>query len=354
MLRLVPPPAEEDSLLLILHVNVQQMNSSNLTCVELLCSLEGLSPEQVNFTWTRGSKQFLHQNSPSNMSSMLKLCKPDWRHGDTVTCSASYSSNHTVYSKSITLRSTDNEHPYTFPTISAIIFSIFIFTVTFIWMTYCIYSQEAFWAINMFSAQLSCFLTVFLFCSAAAAELIVQQTNSSNLTCVELLCSLKGLSQEQVNFTWTRGSEQLLHQNSPSNMSSTLKLCKPDWRDGDTVTCSASSSSNHTVYSKSITIKCSNSDCTETGGVPWLLIGSVVGVCVVLFFIILCVVSYKCKKKKDGSGSIVFTNKIYENLSFFSPRVSAEPGVGLTPRTHARPNPQGECQPQREECIYEN
>ncbi|KAI4893850.1 hypothetical protein NFI96_016933 [Prochilodus magdalenae] len=114
MLRLVPAPVEDNSSLLILHVNVpldltvQQTNSSNLTCVELHCSLEGLSQEQVNFTWTRGSKQLLHQNSSSSMSSTLELCKPDWRHGDTVTCSASYSSSHTVYSKNITLKSTDN------------------------------------------------------------------------------------------------------------------------------------------------------------------------------------------------------------------------------------------------------
>ncbi|KAL6473102.1 hypothetical protein MHYP_G00192900 [Metynnis hypsauchen] len=83
---------------------VQKVNISNQCCVELLCSLEGLSPDQVSFTWTRGSELLLH---PSNMSSTLTLCKPHWRDGDTFTCQASYSSSHTLYSKSITIKYTD-------------------------------------------------------------------------------------------------------------------------------------------------------------------------------------------------------------------------------------------------------
>ncbi|KAL7847283.1 hypothetical protein SRHO_G00222630 [Serrasalmus rhombeus] len=184
------------------------------------------------------------------------------------------------------------------------------------------------------------------------AGLMVQQVNISNQSCVELLCSLEGLSPEQVSFTWTRGSEQLLHQNNSSKMSSTLTLCKPHWRDGDTFTCQASYSSNHTLYSKSITIKSSNNGGTA---IPWLLIGSVIGASVgVLFIILLSVVIYKCKKKEDTSYPIVFNNKVYENLTSFTPRPTAEPGAGVNTRTNPRPNPQGADQTQREECIYEN
>ncbi|KAL6473101.1 hypothetical protein MHYP_G00192890 [Metynnis hypsauchen] len=86
---------------------VQQVNTGNQHCLELLCSLEGLSPEQVSFTWTRESEQLLHQNNPSSMSSTLTLCKPHWRDGDTFTCQASYSRNHTLYSKNITIKYTD-------------------------------------------------------------------------------------------------------------------------------------------------------------------------------------------------------------------------------------------------------
>ncbi|KAL6473099.1 hypothetical protein MHYP_G00192870 [Metynnis hypsauchen] len=98
-------------------------------------------------------------------------------------------------------------------------------------------------------------LSALISLNALVASLIVQHVSINSQSCVELLCSLEGLSPEQVSFTWTRGSEQLLHQNNPSNMSSTLTLCKPHWRDGDTFTCQASCSSNHTLYSKSITIK---------------------------------------------------------------------------------------------------
>ncbi|KAL6473103.1 hypothetical protein MHYP_G00192910 [Metynnis hypsauchen] len=185
-----------------------------------------------------------------------------------------------------------------------------------------------------------------------SASLMVQQVNISNQHCVELLCSLEGLSPEQVNFTWTRESEQLLHQNNPSNMSSTLTLCKPHWREGDTFTCQASYSSNHTLYSKSITIKSSNKGGTE---ISWLLIGSAIGASVgVLFIILLCVVIYKCKKKENASDPIVFSNKVYENLTSFTARPTVEPGTGLSTRTNPRPNPQGANQTQREECIYEN
>ncbi|XP_036451809.1 uncharacterized protein LOC118825290 isoform X2 [Colossoma macropomum] len=184
------------------------------------------------------------------------------------------------------------------------------------------------------------------------AGLTVQQVNISDQSCVKLLCSLEGLSPQQVSFTWTRESEQPLHQNNPINMSSTLTLCKPHWEDGDTFTCQASYSSNHTLYSKNITIKSSKKGGTE---IFWLLIGSAIGACVgLLFIILLCVVICKCKKKEDTSDSIVFSNKVYENLNFFTSGSTAQPCAGSNTRTNPRPDPQGASQPQREECIYEN
>ncbi|KAF4082017.1 hypothetical protein AMELA_G00146910 [Ameiurus melas] len=78
------------------------MNSTNFSCVELLCSLQGLRSQQVNFTWNRAT-QLLHHYESSSMSSTLTLCKPNWTDGETLACRASYSHNHTLYSKSITL-----------------------------------------------------------------------------------------------------------------------------------------------------------------------------------------------------------------------------------------------------------
>ncbi|KAG7322366.1 hypothetical protein KOW79_013712 [Hemibagrus wyckioides] len=107
--KLIPPPTENNSTTVRLKVKVapsltlQLMNSTNSFCVELLCSLQGLEPQQVNFTWIRAA-QLLHHHESSNMSSFLKLCKPNWTEGETLTCRALYSINHTLYMKSITLQ----------------------------------------------------------------------------------------------------------------------------------------------------------------------------------------------------------------------------------------------------------
>ncbi|KAB5543529.1 hypothetical protein PHYPO_G00080210 [Pangasianodon hypophthalmus] len=105
MTKLIPPPAAENSSTLMLKVSsftLQLMNSTNSSCVELLCSLKGLKPQQVNFTWTRAT-QLLYHHESSSMRSTLTLCKPHWTDGETLTCQASYSNNHTLYRKSITL-----------------------------------------------------------------------------------------------------------------------------------------------------------------------------------------------------------------------------------------------------------
>ncbi|KAK3521804.1 hypothetical protein QTP70_018280 [Hemibagrus guttatus] len=85
-------------------LTLQLMNSTSSSCVELLCSLQGLEPQRVNFTWIRAA-QLLHHYNSSNMSSFLKLCKPNWTDGDTLTCRALYPINDILYMKNITLPS---------------------------------------------------------------------------------------------------------------------------------------------------------------------------------------------------------------------------------------------------------
>lgn len=103
-------------------LTLQLMNSTNVSCVELLCSLQGLRPQQVNFTWTRAT-QFLHHHPESrSMNSTLMLCKPNWTDRETLTCHASYSHNHIRYSKSITLPCNSGE-PFTYSLIWTFIWS---------------------------------------------------------------------------------------------------------------------------------------------------------------------------------------------------------------------------------------
>ncbi|KAG9263635.1 hypothetical protein AMEX_G23685 [Astyanax mexicanus] len=144
--KVLPPPVEEKFSFMILEVSadltVEQMNSSDLSCVDLLCSLEGLSPEQINFTWTRGSELLHHQNVPTSMNSSLHLCKPHWTNGDTITCHADYSSTHTLYSQNITITCTEKVSHYSFPVINVILFCIFVIIILVMWMLYFIYSRK--------------------------------------------------------------------------------------------------------------------------------------------------------------------------------------------------------------------
>ncbi|KAK1800428.1 hypothetical protein P4O66_005659, partial [Electrophorus voltai] len=121
-------------------LSLQQLNSSDVTCVELLCTLEGLRPEQVNFTWTKADEKLPHYHS-TNMSSMLKLCKPDWWDGVTLTCQASYPHNSTVYRKNITLtcRNTGPENLSCCPTVHVLFFII----IAFIWILSYVFARTA-------------------------------------------------------------------------------------------------------------------------------------------------------------------------------------------------------------------
>ncbi|KAK2871093.1 hypothetical protein Q8A67_023620 [Cirrhinus molitorella] len=158
-------------------------------------------------------------------------------------------------------------------------------------------------------------------------HLSLQLKNSSNATCVHLLCSLEGLTTERVNFTWSREG-----QYTTNAMNSELCLCKPDWSEGDIITCYASYSGTQTQQS----ILLSSQNPSEKA-IGQLLIISCSAAAGLILCIILLVVICKCRKQ-DQHGSIVFTNKVYENFSF----------------AMARQNTQPIDKPQPEECIYEN
>ncbi|XP_051541968.1 uncharacterized protein LOC127433792 isoform X3 [Myxocyprinus asiaticus] len=316
--KIIPPPTTEYISYVILHVeglSLQRLNSSNATCVHLLCSLEGLNPAQVNFTWSKEGQNIYHPSTSSDMSSELHLCKPAWREGDTITCNAIYLSTKTLYNQSIELTS----------------------AVT--------------GAVNVIrgnTANLSCHSILndsdrvsvdWIKNNSTTICLSLQRLNSSNATCVHLLCSLEGLNPAQVNFTWSKEGQNIYHPSTSSDMSSELHLCKPAWREGDTITCNAIYLSTKTLYNQSIELTSA-----VTGGDPtsksFLLIITCSAVAGIIFCLIFTTVLCKCKarKKTDENGTIVFSNKIYENFSFAMARQTA----------------QAIEKPQTEECIYEN
>ncbi|XP_064838149.1 uncharacterized protein LOC135550881 isoform X2 [Oncorhynchus masou masou] len=105
MSRVIPPPTIEKSSTVDLQVTVlpglvlERQNSRDPGCIQLLCTLEGLDPQDVNFTWTRqgqGSPETLLTNhSASKQSSLLTLCQSVWREGDTITCNVRLLANNT-------------------------------------------------------------------------------------------------------------------------------------------------------------------------------------------------------------------------------------------------------------------
>ncbi|KAF4082015.1 hypothetical protein AMELA_G00146870 [Ameiurus melas] len=191
-------------------------------------------------------------------------------------------------------------------------------------------------------------------------SLTLQLMNSTNVSCVELLCSLQGFSPQQVNFTWNRATQLLHHHPESRSMNSILTLCKPNWTEGETLTCHASYSHNHTLYSKSITLPCNSVGCKveETS----LLIIAIISTCAgLLFLVLLGVAIFKCKKRHAANGSAYYNNKIYENFTFSTATINpnpspqnAQPGSRYNINSTTRSIPQTIRQTQKEECIYEN
>ncbi|ROL54327.1 Immunoglobulin heavy constant alpha 2, partial [Anabarilius grahami] len=338
--RLIPPPTFDNVSNVILHVeglSLQLLNSSNDTCVHLLCSLEGLNPELVNFTWSREGQRLLHPSTSYDMKSELHLCKPDCSDGDKISCHASFSSAKIPLSRNITLDFSNEESSQDFSVVFVAFFSIFIIAIGFIWILFWVlkYAEsiravegatvhlpchsppddsELFsvewtkkcatsktickWNINKItessaggciphftfnrkslsienvqlsdSGNYSCKTTRLIppptldnisnviLQVTAHPGLSLQLLNSSDDTCIHLLCSLEGLNPELVNFTWSREGQRSLHPSTSYDMKSELHLCKPDWSDGDTITCHASYSSNQTPLSRNITLDFSN------------------------------------------------------------------------------------------------
>ncbi|KAG1970570.1 hypothetical protein F2P79_002065 [Pimephales promelas] len=162
-------------------------------------------------------------------------------------------------------------------------------------------------------------------------SLSLLKLNVSNVSCVHLLCSLEAPNPEPVNFTWIRAGHGSLYSSTSYDMKSSLELCKPDWSDGDTIICHASYSIN-----KIQTQLILNSEYRSDKALLLILCSAAAAGGLVLC-IILIVVICKCKKRNEN-GSIVFSNKVYENFSF----------------AMARQNSQATAKPQPEECIYEN
>ncbi|XP_058645544.1 uncharacterized protein LOC131548324 [Onychostoma macrolepis] len=166
---------------------------------------------------------------------------------------------------------------------------------------------------------------------AVRPRLSLLKLNSSVDTCVHLLCSLEGLTSEQVNFTWGReGHHGSLLPFTSHATKSELRLCKPDWSDGDTITCYVSYSDNQTQSIQLTSQK-------DSDNVVLLLIISCSVAAGLILCIILTIVICKCRKQEEN-GSIVFSNKVYENFSF----------------AMARQSTQSNEKPQPEECVYEN
>ncbi|CAB1316667.1 unnamed protein product [Coregonus sp. 'balchen'] len=111
--RVIPPPTIENSSVVNLQVTVppglvlERQNSNDPGCIQLLCTLEGLDPQDINFTWTQqgqGSPETLLTNhSLSKLSSILTQCQSVLREGDTITCNVRLLANNTDLSMSIRL-----------------------------------------------------------------------------------------------------------------------------------------------------------------------------------------------------------------------------------------------------------
>ncbi|XP_076131417.1 uncharacterized protein LOC143112893 isoform X2 [Alosa pseudoharengus] len=172
-----------------------------------------------------------------------------------------------------------------------------------------------------------------------ADGLSLELVNTNDSGCVELVCTMDAIDQEQVDFIWNlRGkntSEQVQVTNSSSSVSSSLRLCGAERRDGDTITCSVSLPSGHftsnwTIHEQNVGNEDSN----------WMV--KTICICALtgaVLMIAMAVIIYKCKKRKNSDdASIVYTNKVYENFNF---------GTRIPIRESRR-------EMQHEDCIYEN
>lgn len=118
MTRIIPPPTVDKYHIVDLEVKVpeglilEKQNCDDSSCIQLLCTVKGFNPQDVNFTWIRqrqGSLEPLLANHSFKLNSSLILYPSDWEEGDNITCKVSHSANYSRLSASITLFSSDIE-----------------------------------------------------------------------------------------------------------------------------------------------------------------------------------------------------------------------------------------------------
>ncbi|XP_056591786.1 uncharacterized protein LOC130411302 isoform X3 [Triplophysa dalaica] len=146
--RIVPPPTLDDITnltLLVEDLSLEHLYSRNNSCIHLLCTLEALNPEQVNFTWSTDGQRLPHLSSSSVMSSELHLCEPAVDDGDPITCQASYFYNNTLYSINRTVEAFTYEFVLTtkFLVGRVIVYSVFILIIGFIWTIFFKYKYQS-------------------------------------------------------------------------------------------------------------------------------------------------------------------------------------------------------------------
>ncbi|KTF71770.1 hypothetical protein cypCar_00040198, partial [Cyprinus carpio] len=303
---LIPPPSQDNTTNVTLQVearpHLQKLDSSNGTCIHLLCSMEDLTTELVNFTWSQEGHGSLHPFTSYPMKSELRLCKPDWSDGDTITCYANYSSTQTQRSIQLTsqkesVKDAENDFrtvegetvrlPCHSPPNDSVQVSVEwtkhsasstpickwnINNITGSIIGECIPRfkfNKKYFTLSIENVQLSdadnysCKTTRIILPPSldyttnvtlqVAARPHLQKLDSSNGTCIHLLCSMEGPTTELVNFTWSREGHGSLHPFTSYAMKSELRLCKPDWNDGDTITCYANYSRTQTQRSIQLT-----------------------------------------------------------------------------------------------------
>ncbi|XP_041949617.1 uncharacterized protein LOC121709940 isoform X4 [Alosa sapidissima] len=125
--------------------------------------------------------------------------------------------------------------------------------------------------------------------------LSLELVNTTDSGCVELVCTMDAIDQEQVEFIWnSRGkntSEQKQVTNSSSSVSSSLRLCGAERRDGDTITCSVSLPSDH--FTSNWTIHQQNVGNEDSN---WMV--KTICICALtgaMLMIAMAVIIYKCK-----------------------------------------------------------
>ncbi|KAL1266556.1 hypothetical protein QQF64_002231 [Cirrhinus molitorella] len=145
----MPPPSVENISNVTLrvavypHLSLQLLISSNDSCVHLLCSMEDLTTELVNFTWSQEGQRSLLQFTSNGMNSELRLCNPDWSEGDTITCYARYSGTQTQRSIHLPANNASEKgQTETHLPVCVVLFGIFIISIVFILILFFIFKYK--------------------------------------------------------------------------------------------------------------------------------------------------------------------------------------------------------------------